>query len=118
MPLTKPELRKLIDAKRKQLDESAIALSDRRVMQNLLSLAEYRQAKTIFCFVGTPAEIATKPITDSAAVFVEFCQYFSPPGVSGKDKKYVHLSAKCVIIFYINNLFVRDRIMVFKEETL
>jgi 5-formyltetrahydrofolate cyclo-ligase len=62
MPLTKPELRKLIDAKRKQLDESAIAVSDRRVTQNLLSLPEYRQAKTIFCFVGTPAEIDTKPI--------------------------------------------------------
>jgi 5-formyltetrahydrofolate cyclo-ligase len=62
MPLTKPELRKFIDARRKQLEEAAIDASNRRVMENLLSIPAYRQAKTIFCFVGTPAEIDTKPI--------------------------------------------------------
>ena len=38
------------------------AESDRAIVQRLLALDEYQNASSVFCFVGTPAEINTLPV--------------------------------------------------------
>ena len=62
----KSSLRKLIAEKRKNLSGDAIEISDRKILQNLLAIPQYKKAKTIFCFVSTTDEIDTKGIIENA----------------------------------------------------
>lgn len=72
-------------ALRRQVKEQAEALSpgyreaaDRKINKLLLSLPEYRQARTVFCFVGSSREINTKPflrrvLSDRKTLAVPLC---------------------------------------------
>ncbi len=57
----KKALRKEVVAQAKALPEPKRRQADAAICRLLRSLPEYRQAKTIFCFVGVDYEIDTKP---------------------------------------------------------
>jgi len=64
----KAALRKSVEKRRRLLDEKEIIRSNRQIMHNMMNLPAYQQAKMIFCFVSTPAEIDTRPIMEDAFV--------------------------------------------------
>ena len=79
-PLTdsKKQLRKQIQERIRRLDPAYTAKADAQIVGHLLSLPEYRRAKTVFCFVGTDHEINTLPflrqvLDDGKTLCVPLC---------------------------------------------
>ena len=75
---SKKQLRKQIQEKIRRLDAAYTAEADARITGHLLSLPEYRRAKTVFCFVGTDHEINTLPflrqvLDDGKTLCVPLC---------------------------------------------
>ena len=62
----KTKLRETIRALEKTLSEKYKAASSAAICRHLLALPEYRDAETLFCFVGTASEIDTRPLLESA----------------------------------------------------
>lgn len=62
----KSELRKHIRKLQSRLQPQYIAASDMRITARVLELNEYRQAETLFIFVGTATEIDTAPLLQNA----------------------------------------------------
>lgn len=58
----KAELRKHIRELQSRLQPEDIAAGDKKIIRRVLDLSEYRQAKTLFLFVSTAAEIDTGPL--------------------------------------------------------
>lgn len=58
----KAALRKEIRQKRAQIPAASAACSSRQIISQVISLPEYQSARAVFCFVGTPREIDTKPL--------------------------------------------------------
>lgn len=59
-------LRTAILAAREQLSEKYKASSSAAIRTHLMSMTEYREADTVFCFVSLPQEIDTHPLLRSA----------------------------------------------------
>lgn len=62
----KKDLRKKMMSKALALPESYKKDADARITQLLLGLPEYKDASTVFCFVGVEHEINTRPFLDQA----------------------------------------------------
>lgn len=62
----KRKMRKEMMAKAAELDAAYCRKADRSIFEYITDLAEYRQARRIFCFVGTELEIHTVPILEDA----------------------------------------------------
>ena len=60
----KKDLRKQVMARISSLDEAYTRQADSQIVECLLSLPEYREAKSVFCFVGTDHEINTTPFLE------------------------------------------------------
>lgn len=60
----KKDLRKKMLSKAHSLPESYKKDADARITQLLLGLPEYKDARTVFCFVGVEHEINTRPFLD------------------------------------------------------
>lgn len=60
----KRKLRRELKKRRKSLTEEYKKDADRQILRNLISLSEYRNAKTVFCYVGTEEEINTRPVLE------------------------------------------------------
>lgn len=59
---SKQELRQKIKHKRSQLDCLYIQNAQQQITQHMIACKEFKEATTIFCFVGTKDEIDTMPI--------------------------------------------------------
>lgn len=66
MDKLKRELRRKIKEDIKNLDKNYCMAADRKIQEKILESPEYRNAKYIFCFVGTSDEINTMPIIEHA----------------------------------------------------
>ena len=62
----KQQLRAVMRARERQLSDRYRRESDQAIAAHLTAMPEYQAAGTIFCFVGTPHEIDTRPILESA----------------------------------------------------
>ncbi len=62
----KRNLRKKLKYNMAQLSEDYRIESNKKIIQNILQLPEYQNAKTIFCYVGTAEEIDTSPLIHHA----------------------------------------------------
>lgn len=62
----KQQLRAVIRARERQLSDRYRRESDQAIAAHLTAMPEYQAAGTIFCFVGTPHEIDTRPILENA----------------------------------------------------
>ena len=62
--MNKNELRKMIYNSYRDLTDDYKAQADSSIRQNILSLPEYQDASTVFCFVGTKDEIDTSSLID------------------------------------------------------
>lgn len=62
----KSDLRKAVKAAALELDEEYRRMADQKIITFVTGLEEYRQARTIFCFVGRPEEIDTMPVIKDA----------------------------------------------------
>ncbi|MBQ3924802.1 MAG: 5-formyltetrahydrofolate cyclo-ligase [Firmicutes bacterium] len=62
--MNKSELRKMIYNSYRDLTDDYKAQADSSIRQNIMSLPEYRDAHTVFCFVGTKDEIDTSQMID------------------------------------------------------
>ncbi len=60
----KQELRKKLKKRRNTLTEEYRKDADRQICRYVISLPEYREAETIFCYVGTEEEINTRPVLE------------------------------------------------------
>ncbi len=60
----KRELRKELKKRRKRLAEEYKKSADRQIFRHIISLPEYQNAETIFCYVGTEEEINTRPVLE------------------------------------------------------
>jgi len=58
----KRQLRTTMRARAQQLPEAYTNGADQSIAARLLAMPEYREAETVFCFVGTSREINTLPI--------------------------------------------------------
>lgn len=58
----KQKLRKELKARVQELSKAYCRAADQEIARRLYELEEYKRAKTVFCYVGTPAEIDTVPI--------------------------------------------------------
>lgn len=58
----KYNLRKMVKTEISGLSPDYCQSTDEKICQYLLSLADYQQAQTVFCYVGTAGEINTRPI--------------------------------------------------------
>lgn len=79
----KQQLRAIIRRLEAALTPEYKAKSDRAIARRLLAMPEYREAETVFCFVGTAHEIDTRPIlerilADGKTLCVPLC---TAPGV-------------------------------------
>ena len=64
----KQQLRKIMRKLEQQLPPRYRQAADRSIAAHLLAMPEYQAAGAVFCFVGTPTEIDTRPIlTDALA---------------------------------------------------
>ena len=62
----KQQLRAVMRARERQLSDRYRRESDQAIAAHLPAMPEYQAAGTIFCFVGTPHEIDTRPILENA----------------------------------------------------
>ena len=62
----KQQLRAVMRARERQLSDRYRHESDQAIAAHLTAMPEYQAAGTIFCFVGTPHEIDTRPILKNA----------------------------------------------------
>lgn len=62
----KQQLRAVMRARERQLSDRYRRESDQAIAAHLTAMPEYQDAGTIFCFVGTPHEIDTRPILKNA----------------------------------------------------
>ena len=62
----KQQLRAVMRARERQLSDRYRRESDQAIAAHLTAMPEYQAAGTIFCFVGTPYEIDTRPILENA----------------------------------------------------
>jgi len=62
----KRELREMLKLRAAALPESYTRRADKQICGSVISTPEYKQAKTVFCFVGRPAEIDTRLILEDA----------------------------------------------------
>lgn len=62
----KQQLRAVMRARERQLSDRYRRESDQAIAAHLTAMPEYQAAGTIFCFVGTPREIDTRPILKNA----------------------------------------------------
>lgn len=62
----KQQLRAVMRARERQLSDRYRRESDLAIAAHLTAMPEYQAAGTIFCFVGTPHEIDTRPILENA----------------------------------------------------
>ena len=62
----KKEVRRMIRKIEKSFSDNDLMNSSREIIDQFLSLPIYREAKTIFCYVGVEKEIDTKPILADA----------------------------------------------------
>ncbi|MEG2176881.1 MAG: 5-formyltetrahydrofolate cyclo-ligase [Oscillibacter sp.] len=62
----KQQLRAAIRALIPTLPAAYTTAADASIAAHLLAMPEYQAAKTLFCFVGTPREIDTRPILEAA----------------------------------------------------
>lgn len=62
----KAKLRATIRALEKTLSEKYKAAASAAICRHLMALPEYRDAETVFCFVGTASEIDTAPLLRAA----------------------------------------------------
>lgn len=62
----KQQLRAVMRARERQLPDRYRRESDQAIAAHLTAMPEYQAAGTIFCFVGTPHEIDTRPILENA----------------------------------------------------
>lgn len=62
----KKKLRKKIKEKTAGLEKTYCTQADEKICSRLMTLAEYKTAETIFCYVGTDREINTAPIIEAA----------------------------------------------------
>lgn len=62
----KRQLRQAVKLQIQELDEGYCKKADERIFRRVISLPEYGQADTVFCFVGTHTEIDTVPILKDA----------------------------------------------------
>nr|WP_325247187.1 5-formyltetrahydrofolate cyclo-ligase [uncultured Oscillibacter sp.] len=62
----KQQLRAVMRARERQLSDRYRRESDQAIAAHLTAMPEYQAAGTIFCFVGTPHEIDTRPILKNA----------------------------------------------------
>jgi 5-formyltetrahydrofolate cyclo-ligase len=62
----KQQLRRTIRALEAKLSPRYRESSDRAIVAHLLSMQEYQDAGTVFCFVGTAHEIDTRPVLENA----------------------------------------------------
>lgn len=62
----KQQLRAVMRARERQLSGRYRRESDQAIAAHLTAMPEYQAAGTIFCFVGTPHEIDTRPILENA----------------------------------------------------
>ena len=62
----KQQLRAVMRARERQLSDRYRHESDQAIAAHLTAMPEYQAAGTIFCFVGTPHEIDTRPILENA----------------------------------------------------
>lgn len=62
----KQQLRAVMRARERQLSDRYRRESDQAIAAHLTAMPEYQAAGTIFCFVGTPHEIDTRPILENA----------------------------------------------------
>ncbi len=74
----KKKLRKEVFERIRQLDPLYATQADLVIVDNLLKLPEYEEAKTVFCFVGTETEIDTVPflkrvLSDGKTLTVPLC---------------------------------------------
>lgn len=74
----KKKLRDRYKAIRQRMKPEHKAVCDARIKGRVLSLAEYRRAKTLLCFVSTPIEVDTRKLieralADGKAVAVPYC---------------------------------------------
>lgn len=65
---SKKALRKDIKEKQRALEKEYTEQADRQICRNILDMAEYKNAKAVFCFVGTKDEIDTVPILEQVLV--------------------------------------------------
>ena len=61
----KQQLRAVMRARERQLSDRYRRESDQAIAAHLTAMPEYQAAGTIFCFVGTPHEIDTRPILEN-----------------------------------------------------
>ena len=57
-------LRRQIREEVRALDPAYCAEADRVIAETLFSLPEYREARTVFCFVSLPTEVNTHPVLE------------------------------------------------------
>ena len=62
----KQQLRAVMRARERQRSDRYRRESDQAIAAHLTAMPEYQAAGTIFCFVGTPHEIDTRPILENA----------------------------------------------------
>lgn len=62
----KQQLRAVMRAREQQLSDRYRRESEQAIAAHLLAMPEYQAAGTVFCFVGTPHEINTRPILEDA----------------------------------------------------
>lgn len=60
----KRELRKKLKKRRSTLTEEYKKDADSRIFRHIISLPEYRDAETVFCYVSTEEEINTRPVLE------------------------------------------------------
>lgn len=59
-------IRTAVKAKIQELDREYCCKADQAIFEYITGMPEYKQAKTIFCFVGTEGEINTMPVIEEA----------------------------------------------------
>lgn len=57
-------MREIVKKEVRQLSDSYCKEADRAILENIRALPQYRQARTVFCYVGTETEINTAPLLE------------------------------------------------------
>ncbi len=89
--MTKKEIRKTVNARRRALPPEQEQTASEQIRDLLVSLPEYREASTVYCYVDYNHEVHTWPIMKRA---MEDGKRVAVPRVNGKEMDFYYITSE------------------------
>ena len=89
--MTKKEIRKIVKERRSLLLPEEETAASRKILELLISLPEYREADTVYCYVDYNHEVQTWPVMERA---MADGKQVAVPRVDGKNMDFYYITSK------------------------